>query len=79
MLTRSPFAAAPACLAAWMLAASAIAAPLGAMPTAGMVELCTGNGVRLVASPGAPTKPAPMPVCAKVCHLGTTRRKVLQD
>ena len=49
------------------------------MPTAGMVELCTGNGVRLVASPGAPTKPAPMPDCAKVCHLGTTRRKVLQD
>ena len=48
MLTKSPFAAAPACLAAWMLAASAMA-----MPTGGMVELCTGNGVRLVASPGS--------------------------
>ena len=74
MLTKSPFAAAPACLAAWMLTASAMAMPVG-----GMVELCTGNGGRLVASPGAPAKPAPMPDCAKVCHLGTTRRKVLQD
>jgi hypothetical protein len=68
MLTKSPFAAAPACLAAWMLAASAMA-----MPAGGKVELCTGNGVRQVAEPGAPKSPAP-PECAKACHFGGTRR-----
>lgn len=74
MLTKSPPAVAAVCLAAWMLAASAMA-----MPSGGMVELCTGSGVRLVADPGAPKTPTPMPDCAKACHLGSTRRKTLPD
>ncbi|MGL4542495.1 MAG: hypothetical protein ACRCUI_08315 [Polymorphobacter sp.] len=73
MLTKSPLAVVPVGLAAWMLAASAIA-----MPAGGMVALCTASGVRLVALPGGPETPMP-PDCAKACHLGTPRRKVLEE
>jgi len=54
-----------------MLAASAIA-----MPSSGTVELCTATGIRRVAAPFDPEAPTPMPDCAKVCHFGTTRRKL---